>query len=633
MLKFDEKIQEAVESLRKSYKKLVNMGDGAIRGASAMALLNYATTKEEKRAWDSGQQKRSTRRGQRSLMDPKASECLRMVVQTFARASLNAFRTTYGLEIIDSNLFCTSIILLDMCFIAFDNPGNTESGYKKQVETIANNLHLGECAADLKAKLEGDLGLAKRVLVFAVSSIKFMFHALHYQAEKGVNHKPLPFIVFSSYPDKYWFKGRLGDVARSLIHKMGTMYHPDFCLRKFGRALSADTIKGVNKILFKFYSQVKEVRGAMKSAAVGGGEEESIIDDTEPVHQIFERVDTPLTEEERQYEIELMKQGRIKGGEASALLLNLGKAIEKNGSVSEDDWGNWDLSDEDWDIFNNLLEKKYRGKMQRLIEVMKNRLNSWTVCQNVRRLRIAFMDKSTTISPEGYNQLDNEDKDLFDATIKMELADGTAITKNKLYEMIAASAQGWSFCIKLPRLISIMVRTAKGSNISVESQSDVFTMEVYNAMSEEDDQEFTSIASEMKLKSTNGQPVDIPTLLEKMRSFHNGEYNEKVLDGHIGKCKQIMKENNEGKWYIPGCKGDNQSTYSFIWLIRDLESGDYGYWKVQAFADAGVDLSKWEQSLNVDIKEEEKDKKTAPMREERRAVKSREKKKVVTKKT
>ena len=200
--------------------------------------------------------------------------------------------------------------------------------------------------------------------------------------------------------------------------------------------------------------------------------------------------------------------------------------------------------------------------------------------------------------------------------------------------MIAASALGWSFCIKLPRLVSILVRTAKERNISVETQSDVFTMEVYSAMSYEDEQEFTSIASEMKLKSTNGQPVELSTLLEKMRIYHNDEYNEKVLDRHINKCKQFMEDHcRDDIWYIPDCMDNNKSTHSFIWKIRDLESGDYGYWKVQAFADAGVDLSKWDQSINVDIKDKEKDKITAPRREERRAVKSREKKKVVTKKT
>ena len=149
-------------------------------------------------------------------------------------------------------------------------------------------------------------------------------------------------------------------------------------------------------------------------------------------------------------------------------------------------------------------------------------------------------------------------------------------------------------------------------------------------MSREDEQEFTSIASEMKL---NGQPVDIPTLLEKMNSFHNGEYNEKVLDRHISKCKQFMEEKRNDKWYIPYCMGDNQSTYRFVSRIRDLESGDYGYWKVQAFADAGVDLSKWNQSINVDIKDREKEKNTAPLRKEGRAIKSKKKEEVVTKKT
>jgi len=313
------------------------------------------------------------------------------------------------------------------------------------------------------------------------------------------------------------------------------------------------------------------------------------------------------------------------GGKASADLLRLGQGMNEDYTFDSDEMENQ---------YKDLLKSKYDDDEKRLLQVIKSRLNGWTVCQNVSRLRIAFMDKSTTISPEVYNQLDKEDKDLFDATTKMELADGTTIDKDKLYEMIAASALGWSFCIKLPRLVSILVRTAKERNIYVESQADVFSMEVYKAMSPEDDQEFTSIASEMKLKSTNGQPVDIQTLLGKMRSFHNGEYNEKVLDGHIGKCKQFMEEFcRDDKWYIPDCNGVNHSTQQYLWLIRDLESGDYGYWKVQAFADAGVDLSKWDQSLNVDITDKEKDKKTAPMREKRKAVKSREKKKVVTKKT
>ena len=142
--------------------------------------------------------------------------------------------------------------------------------------------------------------------------------------------------------------------------------------------------------------------------------------------------------------------------------------------------------------------------------------------------------------------------------------------------------------------------------------------------------------TDMTLNSTGGNSIGLVLLIKKLVDYQQSRYqksSEDAINKHISKCKQVMKENNEGKWYIPYCMGDNQSTYRFVSRIRDLESGDYGYWKVQAFADAGVDLSKWDQSINVDIKDKEKDKKTAPMRKGAKAVKSKEKKKVVTKKT
>jgi len=673
MLKFDEKIQEAVESLRKSYKKLVNMGDGAIRGASAMALLNYATTKEEKRAWNSGNQELSTRRGKRSLMDPKASECLRMVVQTFARASLNAFRTTYGLEIIDSNLFCTSIILLDMCFIAFDNPGNTKAGYNKQVEKIADNLCLEECATALKAKLGGNLRLAKRVLVFAVNSIKYLFHALHYRADKGVSHKPLPFIVFSSYPDKYWFNGNLGDVACSLIHKMGTMYHPDFCLRKFGRALSADTIKGVNKILFKFYSQVKEVRVAMKSAAVGGFKEESIIDDTEPVHQIFERVDKPMTDAEREEQYQLRLAGCKKGGDEAARLLLLAKAMEKVGwdaskllptakeeykhfmnkhpynrpggsavletkmksrlagastllslgkAIKQD--GTFE-SDEDEAIFMDLLENVYNNDYDRLMQVIKNRLNGWFICRGVQELRLAFqstarelsVDPREIISDRVFERIGDINQQLFNKIKDMKMAgESEYIGKDKLYDMLNG---GWAYFLNLTKVLSIFITFAKGKQIKMDA---TFTESTYKQMGD-DLKAIVEACAGMTLNSTGNKAIGRQLLYEKLSSFHEARTSifENVINKHISIIKKVKKSNSDDSWYIPDCKGNNKSTYMFVSRIRDSESGDYGYWKVQAFADAGIDLSKWNQSKHIkDDHERQLEARESLQVEDRRAV-------------
>ena len=138
MKKFDEKVEHAVKKLYNDYVNYINMGFGPMTGACGMALLNYATTKEAGRAY-----KNNKEGNERNLMDPKASECLRMVVQTFARASVNGILVSSGKEPLELSLFCTSIILLDMCFIAFDNKGNKESTYNTKVEKIADNLLFG----------------------------------------------------------------------------------------------------------------------------------------------------------------------------------------------------------------------------------------------------------------------------------------------------------------------------------------------------------------------------------------------------------------------------------------------------------------------------------------------------------
>ena len=155
-----------------------------------------------------------------------------------------------------------------------------------------------------------DVGKAKRILFFAVNSIKYLFHALYYDIEHDGKQK-LPVIVFSSYTDKYWFKGvtnRVGEV----INFVGTMWHPDFCLRKFGRGQSLTAIREKNVILYNFYVQLKEVKELISSHL---GTITAVIDDTvEVVPRIFERVDKPMTDAEREEEYQLRLAGCKAGG-------------------------------------------------------------------------------------------------------------------------------------------------------------------------------------------------------------------------------------------------------------------------------------------------------------------------------
>jgi len=661
MVSYDEKIQKAVASIHEDYESLVNMGDGPILSASAMALLNYATTKESIRAWSKEVdgdwvKDPSSQRGKQSLMDPKASECLRMVVQTFARATLNAFRTTNGKDAIDSKLFCESIILLDMCFIAFDNPGNTEKGYNEKVEKIADNLNLEEAADELAAEIGGSntsekaSEIAKRMLVFAASSIKYLFQSLHHRAEKA-EHDPLPFIVFSSYPDKYWFKGKSGEVKRDLIHKIGTMYHPDFCLRKFGRAMSAEAIKEKNKILYNFYRRVKEVRKEMMTA-IGDDGDMNIIDDISLIHQIFERVDKPMTDAEREEQYQLRLAGCKKGGNEAARLLLLAKAMEKVGwdaskllpTAKEEykyfmnkppyDKGGAALleknmksrlagastllslgkaikpdgtfeSDEDQAVFDDLLENVYNKDYDRLMQVIKNRLNGWFICRGVQELRLAFQSTASMlsvnpkdiISDKVLSNIGTVNEQLFnkikDMTMVGELE---CIGKDRLYNMLNG---GWAYFLNLPTVLSTFITFAKNKQIELDA---VFTESTYKQMGQ-NLKDIVDACAGMTLNSTGNKEIGRQLLYEKLTIYHQARHSsEEVIKKHISKCKGFMKKNcRDGKWYVPKPRGDNQSTYKFINQIRYLEPGDYNYWKLQAFTDADVDLSNWKQSINEDM--------------------------------
>ena len=203
--------------------------------------------------------------------------------------------------------------------------------------------------------------------------------------------------------------------------------------------------------------------------------------------------------------------------------------------------------------------------------------------------------------------------------------------EKRLLQVIKNRLNGWTYCINSRRVLSIFIAKARDST-NAGDRDRIFTRAVYDSIDDPEERAIIDACANQTLLSTNGESIGLDRLLEDLYRSHKSDYNENVLNSHISKCKGF-KKNSDGQWYIPDCNDVNHSTHMFLWLIRDLESGDYGYWKVQAFADAGVDLSKWDQSINVDIKDKEKDKKTAPMREKRKAVKSREKKKVVTKKT
>ena len=170
--------------------------------------------------------------------------------------------------------------------------------------------------------------------------------------------------------------------------------------------------------------------------------------------------------------------------------------------------------------------------------------------------------------------------------------------KEKLNEMLEACEIGWSFCIQANRVKCLFINAAKRIKMS-GGKGGIFCNAVYNELGE-DAKSIVDACSKMTLKSTDAEALGLERLFEKLSSMHFSQYNEKVLEKHIDRVMEYRKfYSDNSRWYIP--VSQSKESWHFMWRLRDLEPGDYGYWTVEAFLDAGIDLSKLDYEEGIQM--------------------------------
>jgi len=287
------------------------------------------------------------------------------------------------------------------------------------------------------------------------------------------------------------------------------------------------------------------------------------------------------------------------GGKASADLLRLGQGMNEDYTFDSDEMEN---------EFNDLLVSKYDNNRSRLVEVIKNRTNGWFICRGVQELRLAFQSTASMlpvnpkdiISDKVLSNIGTVNEQLFNKIKDMNLVgESECIGKDRLYDMLNG---GWAYFLNLPKVLSTFITFAKNNQIELDA---TFTESTYKAMGQ-NLKDIVDACAGMTLNSTGNKEIGRQLLYEKLTNYHQAQHSsEAILKQHISKCKRLMKWNSsKDEWYLE-CKG-NKVTYNYLFIIRDLEHGDYNYWKVQAFSDAGVDLSKWKQTINQDMINERK---------------------------
>ena len=164
------------KEVKAATKASINFGDAPSAKASGGSALNYPKTKEMKHP-----------QGSRNLMNRKLSECIRWVVQTFARNMVNDDGECRGLLYEKQDFTCTSLLMLDLCCLPFDPEDKTDKAYYTKVDGCCKKLG----------------GLTHAQFFF----INYTFYLLQLKIShlKNDGCVPFPFMTLSEKTHHYWF--------------------------------------------------------------------------------------------------------------------------------------------------------------------------------------------------------------------------------------------------------------------------------------------------------------------------------------------------------------------------------------------------------------------------------------------
>ena len=275
--KYRGKLEKAM--IRAGGKKLkgwINFGDEPSADASGSYWLNYPTVDEVEQPQQG--------RGSCNLMNREHSACIRFPVQTFPRLMVNNDRKRRGELYVKQTFTCDSLLMMDLCCVAFTPSNKSDKAYYDAIDTIIKTLGL------------------TRNQFFLINYIFYLLQLKLYHMKN--DDKPFPFMSASKMTHLHWL-GNIGATTTSLVKYCGNVWHPEAYWRHFTAALPDEMVKEQNTVFGTFFPHVTEVDITFENGLK-----------TEVVYAW----DADISDDMRKEMNEAMFKARSKGGQASGKL-------------------------------------------------------------------------------------------------------------------------------------------------------------------------------------------------------------------------------------------------------------------------------------------------------------------------
>ena len=211
-------------------KGWINFGDEPSADASGSYWLNYPTVDEVEQPQKG--------RGSCNLMNREHSACIRFPVQTFPRLMVNNDRKRRGELYVKQTFTCDSLLMMDLCCVAFTPANKSDKAYYKAIDTIIETLGL------------------TRNQFFLINYIFYLLQLKLYHMKNA--NKPFPFMSASKMTHSHWL-GNIGATTTALVQYCGNVWHPEAYWRHFTAAMSDEMVKEQNTVFGTFFPHVSEV--------------------------------------------------------------------------------------------------------------------------------------------------------------------------------------------------------------------------------------------------------------------------------------------------------------------------------------------------------------------------------------
>ena len=231
--KYRGKLEKAMIKAGGNKNKLkgwINFGDEPSADASGSYWLNYPTVDEVEQPQQG--------RGSCNLMNREHSACIRFPVQTFPRMMVNNDRKRRGELYVKQTFTCDSLLMMDLCCVAFTPSNKSDRAYYKAIDTIITTLGLTQSQ------------------FFLINYIFYLLQLKLYHMKNA--NKQFPFMSASKMTHLHWL-GNIGATTTSLVQYCGNVWHPEAYWRHFTAAMPDEMVKEQNTVFGTFFPHVTEV--------------------------------------------------------------------------------------------------------------------------------------------------------------------------------------------------------------------------------------------------------------------------------------------------------------------------------------------------------------------------------------